>query len=312
MIEVEYYFDDGKGGVKQGTETISEFAVVKHFIVAGSNHVLEFDDIIKAIGGLIYFSDYFSFKNNAKHFNKITGYRYDPSLQAHFTCLVGKAFADYFFKLFYPGGITTNYEALATKVKGKLSSGKRPDMIGAYKNEKYSIEAKGRAGQLGNNFTALFNSSKNQAKNDDLECDYFIASIAENIYSDIFVHFKDPKGDSYIDNSPSAEDVINLYYKNLLYELKERDNKSIIKRNGENFIVITTFKFKGENISLAILESIVNNDRIIFDMRRERINKDDYYIDSDGIGIFKVDANDFNTKELKKEKSVQQFEYTLY
>ena len=312
MVDVEYFFDDGKGKQKKGTEFISKYAVAKHFIVAGSGHVLNVKDILKSIGALLYFSDYFPSDEQAKHFNKVTGYRYDPSLQAHFTCLVGKAFADYFFKLFYPGGITTNYEALATKMKGKLSRGKRPDLIGTHNNETYSIEAKGRSGQLGRTFTALYNSAKNQAKNDDLGCDYFISSIAENIYSNIFVHYKDPKGDDYIDKLPFAEDVIYSYYRELLYELEERKENSRIERDGKNFIVIATFNFKGENLSLAILESIVKKDINIFETRRERIVREDYYIDSDGIGIFKVDANDFNTKELKKEKSVQQYKYTMY
>ncbi|WP_217951333.1 hypothetical protein [Granulicatella adiacens] len=312
MVDVEYFFDDGQGKKRSDIENISNLAVAKHFIVAGSGNVLDVKDILKSIGALLYYSDYFPSDKKAKHFNKVTGYRYDPSLQAHFTYLIGKSFADYFFKLFYPGGITTNYEALATLKKGKIPKGKRPDLIGIQNKIKYSIEAKGRDQLSRQEFGKLYNNAKNQASNDKLGCKYFIASITKDIYSDINIHFIDPEGDDYIDKSPSAEDVISLYYKNLLYELKERENKSIIKRNGENFIVIAAFNFKGENLSLAILESIVKNNLNIFETRRERIAREDYYIDSDGIGVFKVDANDFNTEELKKEKSVQQFEYIMY
>ena len=312
MVDVEYFFNDGQGKKRKGIENISNLAVAKHFIVAGSGHVLNIKDILKSIGALLYYSDYFPSDKKAKHFNKVTGYRYDPSLQAHFTYLIGKSFADYFFKLFYPGGITTNYEALATLVHGKLSKGKRPDLIGIYNNEKYSIEAKGREKLSSKQFTTLYNDAKNQALNDMLGCKYFIASITKDIYSDIYIHFVDPKGDDYTDKIPFAEDVIYSYYRELLYELEERKENSRIERDGKNFIVIATFNFKGENLSLAILESIVKKDINIFETRRERIAREDYYIDSDGIGIFKVDANDFNTKELKKEKSVQQFKYTMY
>lgn len=254
MVRVAYKITKPDGVIESGEELISGEEIVKHFVIAGCGNVGGKKEFRKAKGALIYFEDYFPDNENAKGFVAQTGYLYDPTAKAQFSNLVGKALADYFFKRIVVNGITINYEAMMKIKLGSVKNVSRPDLYGICNSSKvYAIEAKGFT-----NTTKKKQEHKNQALNAPLHADYHIASVTENIYTKIHVDFYDPSLEE-IKIKCTEEDCTAAYYGQIIKDFLSDDNyERVIKRHNNNYIILETFRFKGENIALAILESIVD------------------------------------------------------
>ena len=283
MIIIDYTFTDANGRISSGNVRLGNLEIAKHFIFAGAGFVPRIDTLRKALAALTYFESFFPNDTEVKEFFlKPEGWEYDPTQVAHFSNIVGKALADKFFKKLVGGIVSFNYEAVM-KTQDISISGKRPDLYGFTKTGDYvAIEAKGYS-----RTTTKRDKIKQQAESGSLHKDYSIASVTENIYSKISVDFYDPY---YDDNLPriNYEEFVIAYYQELISNL-EVERPRTIKHNRENYMIIGRTFFKGDIIYLVILSSIPDQHSLL-----ERLPKSDginYFIDSDGFGVFKANDN---------------------
>lgn len=298
MIEITYIYKDHKGKKNNGTLNIGMLEFAKHIILAGCGYMLDKNSCRKAVGALIYFEDYFPNNSNtpSKCFLEPTNtWAYDPTAKAHFSNLVGKAMADICFKHISGGKITFNYEAVM-KQQGLPIKGSRPDLYGITNNGEYfAIEAKGYTSQTGKK-----SNHKRQANSGPLYKDFSVASVTEKIYKKICVDYIDPISNG--ENSIDKEGLINSYYDKIFEELSSFDeNIKEFEINGSEYIAIIEFEFKSQMMCLAIRKDIVySNERKVILSRFERIVENDFYIDGDGIGIFKLQSINDNLTLLNR------------
>lgn len=250
MVKIAYKYTKADKTVIKDTQVIGNMEIVKHFVVAGCGQVLSKKHLKKAKAALTYFEDFFPNNINTRGFIFPSGYLYDPTAKAQFSNLIGKALADYFFKKFFKNGITMNYEAMMKIKYGKVDSVSRPDLYGVSNFTVFSIEAKGYT-----RTTSKKDEHKKQAKSGPLFKNYAIASVTEKIYSNIHVDFYDPPQDG-IELPCTEEEYTKAYYKNIVEDFYKTRELRSIKKYGEDFIILEIFKFKGEFIALAILESV--------------------------------------------------------
>ena len=341
MVKIAYKYTKADKTVIKDTQIIGNMEIVKHFVVAGCGQVLSQKHLKKAKAALTYFEDFFPNNINTRGFIFPSGYLYDPTAKAQFSNLIGKALADYFFKKFFKNGITMNYEAMMKIKYGKVDSISRPDLYGVSNFTVFSIEAKGYT-----RTTSKKDEHKKQAKAGPLFKNYATASVTEKIYSNIHVDFYDPPQDG-IELPCTEEEYTKAYYKNIVEDFYKTREIRRIKKYGEDFIILEIFKFKGETIALAILESVLErvaegklpskkrkistskdinnldkknkteskrflyinlypnktlnniNNKIIEGEEQEQ----EYYLDSDGIAMFKLHKND-NYKVIAKDKYI--------
>ncbi|MFS9275917.1 hypothetical protein QM453_09310 [Streptococcus mitis] len=279
MIKIEYLYTDVNNRTSRGSLDLGNLEIAKHFILAGAGFVPRKDVLRKALAALTYFESYFpNDAEETEYFLKPQGWEYDPTQVAHFSNIVGKALADKFFRKFVRGIISFNYEAVM-KSRNIPIQGKRPDLYGISNKGKYfAIEAKGYSQTTSKRYDI-----KKQAESGPLYKDYSIASVTENIYSNISVDFYDPFSEDNLYKIEN-EQLIKDYYHELIDSLNVK-NSIKIKQNEDEYIVIGKTFFKGDIICLAVLSSIFETYSI--QERSPKINPN-YFIDIDGFGVFKV------------------------
>ena len=158
-----------------------------------------------------------------------------------------------------------------------------------------NLVAKGYTSQTGKK-----SDHKSQANSGPLYKDYSIASVTEKIYKKICVDYIDPISNG--ENNIDKEGLINFYYDKISGEFSLFDeNIQEFEINGSEYIVIIEFEFKSQMMCLAISKDIVySNERKVILSRFERIVENDFYIDGDGIGIFKLQSINDNLKLLNR------------
>lgn len=283
MIIVHYTFTDNTGKKSKDKIKLKNLEIVKHIIVAGSGSVPSIRFLKKAVGVLLFYEDYFPQFGQTLHFfpEPKNIWAYDPTSKAQFSNLVGKTMASIFFERCCSGLITFNYEAVM-KQHGIPIKGQRPDLYGISKScEYYAIEAKGFT-----TVTGKRQKHKQQANSGKLYKDYSIASVTENIYSNINVDFYDPMSDKIFDK-PSIEDFVENYY-NIITDDLNSNIKELrsFKKYGKDYIIITEFEFKGELLYLAVDSIISQGMNFSSLLEMERIVDEHCVIGKDGIGIF--------------------------
>lgn len=292
MVKIKYKYTDANGIINRNCVKLKNLEIAKYFILAGAGSVPQVDTLRKALAVLTYYESYFPDDEGTEFFHKPTGWEYDPTQVAHFSNLIGKALADKFFKLLVGGIISYNYEAVM-EFNNILIQGSRPDLYGFSKSHSYvAIEAKGYSQK-----TYKKAKIKEQSKSGPLYKNYSIASVTENIYSDISVDFYDPfyeTNSSRINEGKFVED----YYKELNQYLKFEDLRKI-NHDGDEFIIIGSTFFKGDLIYLVVSSSTLKAPSL-----QERFPKynENYFIDCDGIGVFK-DCNNFEFVNYKQNEN---------
>ena len=291
MINIEYIYTDPNKRMFRGNLKLGNLEIAKHFILAGAGFVPRKDKLRKALAALTYFESYFpNDAEETKYFLKPQGWEYDPTQVAHFSNIVGKALADKFFKKYVEGIISFNYEAVMKSQNFRIQ-GKRPDLYGlSRRGEYFAIEAKGYS-----QTTSKRDEIKTQAKSGPLHKDYSIASVTENIYSNISVDFYDPFSEDNL-HKIENEQLIKNYYHGLIDSLNVKDSIKINQNEDEYIIIGKTF-FKGDIICLAVLSSVFET---YSTQERSPKYSSNYFIDIDGFGVFKV--ND-DLKLLTYEKN---------
>lgn len=169
---------------------------------------------LRSTGFYLYYFDYFP--SNFDNSNGFVDPKIDPTEKAHFSNVVGRAFADYLAKRLLNVSYSENYE----HVTGDTGSLSRPDLISTSHNrDTFAIEAKGYTQKIGTG-SILVEEAKNQAGNGTYSTTYEVASITSYIYDSLKVIFKDPNGDEKkLSKDELAESAVK-YYKLIFKSLR--------------------------------------------------------------------------------------------
>jgi hypothetical protein len=231
-IPVEHI--DNNGNINLIDINISRLALVKHLAIAGQGFAPRINKLMRFIGMAMHYSFYLqkdSLDNN--HFSLPPDELSDPTEKGQFSCLVGKAIADYLSKRISNGFITLTYEA-ALRILNLPISGQRPDLISFTQEDIFAIEAKGSSDGPGNMI-----NHKTQAQTGPIPVNFSIASVSYNLYDLIQCNYHDPTNINVPYNEKLLKEVSKLYYSGIAEFLnKKYFDINEINFNNEDFYEI--------------------------------------------------------------------------
>lgn len=224
-IAVEY--KDTTGTISNQTYRITRLGFVKHLAIAGQGYAPKPQKLLRAIGMFFHYSYYLQrqdFYNN--HFSTPPRILSDPTEQAQFSTLAGKAIADFLSKRIDNSLYTTNYEAVAPRPL----RGQRPDLVAFTQNAQFTIEAKGRHQTNPGNMV----KHKTQACSGNYPRNFSVACVSYNLFGQVTCKYHDPFNDNIQYDNESLRKSTIKYYSGLAEFL---DNKYFDYRE---------FDFQGE------------------------------------------------------------------
>lgn len=263
------------------TYNLSYPRFIKHLAFAGFGAYRSHINLFRFLGCFIEYYGYW----NDNHFDLPFPIRFDPTEKGQISNRIGKALADFLAKKINRARFTYNYE-YAMKILGIPIKGKKPDLYCDTLTQQFAIEAKGR--------TESSISKKNmkkyktQSQQGPLPVNFTIASASYDLYSSPKVNYYDPINPDIEYNMEINLQLRKRYYlsiQNLIefYSLSgETDNQ---------FSDFTSFHLRDfplfDSFYLIIHKSILNKKWQINGLLEslEKIDKENIFIDLDGIGI---------------------------
>jgi hypothetical protein len=245
-IKVEYKNSSGK--IKNNQYNFTMPACIKHLAIAGQGYVLRPQKLFRTIGMLFHYSYYLqnsAFSNN--HFSLPPPQLSDPTEKGQFSCLAGRAIADFLSKRIDHSLFTVNYEAYL-RINNISIKGSRPDLIAYTKNSIFAIEAKGY-----DKFKYNMSQHKRQSANGRINVNFTIACVSYNLYSGVECKYYDPYNGNIEKNDNTFQELTKIYYSGLSEFLNTdffKNEKKVIK--GEEFFIIKLFDWN--NISNFLKE----------------------------------------------------------
>lgn len=282
---------DGSGVIKNSTETFSFLSFVKHLTFAGVGKYRHPSLIFRYWGILFGYFPYWGWGGN--HFLLPPFIFNDPTEKAAISKQIGRAMADYLSKKIYKSKINYSYED-AMIIKGHPISGSRPDFYCDNLRQQFAVEAKGFAAHSVSN--KKMNDNKIQSQAGPLLVNFSIASVAYDLYKNPKVKFHDPLND----NAPYDRELsfqLRSYYFNSVIDFIELYRFPLTQNNFPDFVSYDFMPFFSpffpQKFKLLVHRAIIqrsweSNDWLET-IEESQEGNENYYIDSDGIGLSIID-----------------------
>ncbi len=190
QFEVTYKDATGSGSTLALEITLPRF--IKHFVMAGAAFTPSKTLLARGIGALAWYWDFVKpIALGANHFGEPEPLLRDPTLKAHFSNLVGRAFADFLSREIEGSWATFSYEGVLTS-HGLDVSGERPDLLAVNPTRVVALEAKGYAKKSVSDLEMLIH--KTQARQGVLAKDSWAASVAYALYDRVKLEYPRSNG----------------------------------------------------------------------------------------------------------------------
>lgn len=211
-IQVEHI--DTTGATNNLNISLTRLAFVKHMAIAGQGYSPSPRKLMRTFGMFFHYSNYLqkqAFDND--HFSTPPRILSDPTEQAQFSNIAGKAIADFLSKRIDASFFTLNYEAVATRPM----HGQRPDLVAYSPKGVFTLEAKGRQqGNPGNMYI-----HKQQAGSGNYPRNFSVACVSYNIFNNVQCNYHDPYNNNIQYDSEGLRKSSRKYYSGLSDFLNE-------------------------------------------------------------------------------------------
>ncbi|MBG9993324.1 hypothetical protein [Pseudoalteromonas sp. NZS37] len=282
-IKVEHLNDKGK--IEDIELNLSYLQFIKHLAFAGMGVSKSPHNSPRFLGFMFEFVQYWG--SEPDHFSIPRIISNDPTELGQISNKIGKALADFLSKKIYGAKYTHNYEDAMVQ-GGHLIKGERPDLYCDTRSKQFAVEAKGfKVPTVSANKMLKY---KSQSQQGPVPVHFSVASVAYDLYQAPSVKFHDPIGDDVKYSTDINNKLIELYYRSILdsIELLNLEQSKNAERIPNDFIAYHLPEIYPKNkMHLLLHKSIVNGDwEQMEEFNSRKIEeKNDTYIDSDGVGL---------------------------
>lgn len=293
IINVEHL--DHYGNTNQLKLKLSYFALIKHLAVAGQGFQPSLRKDLKMLAMLYQFKDYLDHNSlRQSRFSKPPKYRYDSTELRQFSNTVGKTIADFIAKRLDNAIVTLSYEGVMKELSIPIRKS-RPDLLCIGTGCVFALEAKGFSTKTVSDNAMI--KYKRQSQSGPFTVNFSVASVSFNLYRKISVKYYDPFNDDIpYDWEELTLKMTRLYYKSLLEYLNENIfNIEYLSVGNKKYYKL---KLSNRDRTLRLYKALMGHYSILLDYRirdwserglsdREMspYEKDNIFIDSDGIGL---------------------------
>lgn len=210
MLRIEIDHVAANGLQQQRLENVQYLAFLKHFAVAGQGYQPSASRLLRIIGSMLWFHDYMNFGTfSTGRFGQPPALRRDPSAQAQFSNLAGKALADLLAKRLDGALVTFGYEA-AMACSDLPIVGARPDLFCITNRRQFAVEAKGLS--VASVSDRDMRGHKMQAASGPLPVHFCVAAVSYGIFTTPKCRYHDPVAESNEFNRSLASALARHYY----------------------------------------------------------------------------------------------------
>lgn len=268
--------------------TLCEF--VKHVTFAGINSLDFWENPFRYASSLFEFIP--SFLSNEDYFIRHPALKNDPTETAYMSNRIGRAFADLFSKNIYGARFTHSYECAMMFANYDLIE-QRPDFYCDTLVEQFAVEAKGYSSSYISG--QQMSNHKDQSQTGPLPIHFSVASVAYSLYESPKINFYDPVGDKTNYNHDLNRKLRRAYYNKAIYLI----NLTSTTRKESKITDYYSYEIKKNFlppmyflVHKGILESKYENIEWLSNSETLKTRREEnFYIDSDGIGIWFDNSN---------------------
>lgn len=230
---------DKNNVLEEKTFAMTRLAFIKHLAIAGQGYAPKPHKLFRTLGMFLHYSLYIRRQAfNSNRFSLPPESLSDPTEQAQFSNLAGKAIADFLTKRIDNSLFTTNYEA-AMRLAGHKVKGKRPDLIAYSQENVFAIEAKGRV----KNNPGEMTIHKEQARSGPLNVNFSVACVSYNLFDQVKTNYHDPVNEDFPFDNESLRILTRNYYSGFEKFLDLEDfGNSIFEFQDETFYQIELYR----------------------------------------------------------------------
>jgi hypothetical protein len=297
-MQVALEVTDANGSTSQHQHAVAAPQLIKHFAMAGAGFSPTVELLRRGIGAVLW---YWPFLRPAifggSKFGEPVPILQDPTLKAHFSNLIGRAFADHFARKFAHSWATLSYEGVMA-VQGIPCRGDRPDLLGVSPSHVVALEAKGFAKRSVSRSDLA--DYKRQAGTGPIAKHSFAASVAYALYSKVGVKFIDPMANT---SPPEPREALVLItdYLGLVETSAEAWRGEEVLIEGRRFRQIPILRLSEDEstnfdrgagwrevtllLDLAARARITRSERLEDTAIVAEVERKDLFVDRDGVGI---------------------------
>ncbi len=292
QINVEYIDRNKRLSVLKPILSLPAF--LKHAAISGQGGDYGFlPSMSRGIGVMMFYGRYFDMNWLLKFhgFKKPLMHFYDPTEQAAFSNIVGKAIADFLSKEILGAKFTHSYEAVMYAMGYGVSHySQRPDLYCTTSNQQFLVEAKGYSKRSVG--PREMQTHKLQSQSGPIKVNFSVASVAYNIYSGIRCKFHDPVSPDVPFHKAVNDSLAKQYYLSLHEQLIDYIEPEFVEINDRGYEAFNLSPYfflgrKGLGVKMLFDKEIMRNieGENILDIEYPRVNEHSTYIDADGVGI---------------------------
>lgn len=313
VLNVEHV--DAAKNVNHTKLDITLLAFLKHFSMVARGRRTLLESIPRMVSSAILYADYIPYRSFSKApgFNDPPDERYDQHEKGTFSGLVGKAIADFLAKRIDKAIYSVSYEAVMMK-SGLPIAKQRPDLLCIVSDHnRIAVEAKGYCQRTVSNNE--MKKHKAQSSSGPISVNRSIASVSFNIFEKMCVKYHDPKsGDK--NNEEDTIAITKEFYTDVARLFRFDEGIRVAFEDRKEFVAIPvqSLLFRS-SLSARFLRSFIRCPLYrVFVLLDEKVSNaartselplieyrmgDNYYVDSDGIGLLLLNSSELRIQSRK-------------
>lgn len=318
-MELNVEHVDAAGKVNCTKFRITLPAFLKHFSMVARGRRTLLASIPRMVSSAILYADYIpccrSF-HKALGFNEPPTERYDLHEKGTFSGLVGKAIADYLAKRIDKAIYSVPYESEMVK-RGFQIIGQRPDLLCIVSDHnRIAVEAKGYCSSTVPE--KEMKKHKAQSSSGPISVNRSVASVSFNIYEKACVKYHDPNSEDK-DNEEDTIAITKEFYTDVASLLRFDNGIRVVfedEKEKEFAAILVQFLLFRSSLSARFLRLFIgcplyrvfvllDDEKVINAARTGELPlieyrmEDNYYVDSDGIGLFFLNPRECEVSDKK-------------